>query len=344
MGTLSAQIAHLFCLNADAASPSIAAWSPAHLTAQALPWAQHVDLIWPTLDPADQRLVLAQAKRMLDENGRPHASAALPFLLDATTANACQLRLLRHAICNIDTPHDVRIVALHHYSDSVKASGRIADPSSDVAMVIQTQLDPWRRAMELIRVARTLAGHSGHPSEYDELLKEGAHIASAAAALLGALESKDTEPMPSPSIVALVRHTFSSASAPTLTNAILYACIDGNRIPDTAETRSRSLAEFRHLVSRSFISRVFDRDVDPALTFLYELHSSVLAHIASSSSSAAFDPQFGSRYLQTLTRINRRCQDAMLHDCFKQGQAKETTFCTLATSDMHLSRLAAKWH
>ncbi|KAJ1798976.1 hypothetical protein LPJ59_002144, partial [Coemansia sp. RSA 2399] len=181
MGTLSAQIAHLFHLNADAASPSIAAWSPAHLTAQALPWAQHVDLIWPTLNPADQRLVLAQAKRMLDEKGLlPHASAALPFLLDpvhpaATTTNACQLRLLQHAICNVDTPHDVRIVALHHYSDSVKAdkgnggnggaaASQNAAPSGSVGMVIQTQLDPWRRAMELIRVARTLADHSSDPS------------------------------------------------------------------------------------------------------------------------------------------------------------------------------------
>ncbi|KAJ1784138.1 hypothetical protein LPJ59_006420, partial [Coemansia sp. RSA 2399] len=203
--------------------------------------------------------------------------------------------------------------------------------------------------MELIRVARTLADHSSDPSEYDELLKEGGtHIASAAAALLGALQSKDTEPiMPPPGIVALVRHTFSSSSAPILTNAILYACIDGNRISDTtAEARGGIPAEFRHLVSRGFVNQVFDRDVDPALTFLYPLHSSALAHMASfSSSSAAFDPQFGLRYLQTLTRINKRCQDAMLSDCFKHRQEEEeTTFCTLATSDIHLSRLAAKWH
>ncbi|KAJ2558683.1 hypothetical protein EV175_000676 [Coemansia sp. RSA 1933] len=336
MGTLSAQFAHLLSLDADAASPAIAAWTPPFLTAQVLPWAQHADLVWPTLSPTDRHAVIADTKLLLADK-KPAALASLqnhPLLLllpQPDSPSACQLRLLQNIICNIDTPHDVRIVALHHYTDTTKEDGVVA-PS--IARLVQQRLDPWRQAAEITQLARSLA--SGEPQILPDLLDadnddEGIQTASAAAALIDHLQANGQDHR---QIAELVRNAFL-VNTPALINAILYASIHSN--PQS------TIDQFRNCVVSELTDKALDRaNVDSAMAFLSPLHGSVLAQLASA------EHRFACLYIRTLVLINKRCQDTMLRDCIPSTLAallvaSDTPPLLLATSDLHLSRLAAKW-
>ncbi|KAJ1770479.1 hypothetical protein IW140_004253 [Coemansia sp. RSA 1813] len=337
MGTLSAQIAHVFYLSTEAASPRVSTWSPSYLSAEALPWTQHVDLIWPTLDQNDQRTVLDQAKQIFEEKlHRPVQDAHC--LLEDNNGYLCQIRLLQNVICNIHTPHEVRIAGLRHYADTVKTQGCSEE---NAACLIQQALDPWRKASELKRMAQVVPSHnSNKDSSYAYALlddatseEEGIYVASVTAALLDKLQNPKHAALSW--VVPLVHQVFSltqptKTSASILSNAMLYACID--------DGNNSALSEFRQLVKNEFIKRVLEHsDIDPVISFLSPIHGTVLARIAAESDIRTFSHS----YLNALVRINKRCQDAMLNDCLPKEYIHMP--CALATSDTHLSRLATKW-
>ncbi|KAI7823752.1 hypothetical protein BX661DRAFT_186379 [Kickxella alabastrina] len=125
MGTLSAQLAHLFYIGDEASTPNIKQWSLDFLNSKVIPWAQHADLIWPTIDTNDQVKVLAQARHTYEFKTRRILSGqsklnCIYSVLESDSDRNCQCAILHCIICNPHAPDIVRVAAIHQLANSIR--------------------------------------------------------------------------------------------------------------------------------------------------------------------------------------------------------------------------------
>ncbi|KAI8322905.1 hypothetical protein GQ54DRAFT_297077 [Martensiomyces pterosporus] len=177
MGTLSAQIAHVVHIGEEAQTISVRSWSPEYLTGTVIPWTQHVDLLWPTIDRETQRKVLNQVQHLLKQKLRYTARRSdLQKMLgpadsggcgDATMS--CQKAILARIVSNAHTRDSVRIAALQHYADALRggmgavgattgeSKRRDTEACTRVSSEISSALQPMRVRQAIAEINGVLA-------------------------------------------------------------------------------------------------------------------------------------------------------------------------------------------
>ncbi|KAJ2661245.1 hypothetical protein IWW48_002541 [Coemansia sp. RSA 1200] len=351
MGTLSAQVAHvLHLLGSDAPSSAVAAWTPAHLTGSALPWCQHVDLVWPTLDADSQKTVLTHARHLLQETagGVDSEESGMRLL-----PRNCSKLLLRTVITNRHTPHDVRIAALHHYADAQQTptASAAAAASHAVCDDVCAALAPWQDAREPVHVAQSLVrlGHcaDNHCCWLTDPPPHSVHVAAVVASIVRLLAAEPKQQQ-QPPVAPLVRHVFSlepssaasnNSCLPTLSvpcrgilgNALLRVCVD-------KEATSRA-PEFRALVLDALGNLLESTRAPHAISFVSTLHAPLVASLA----SLDYPARFGQQYLHALVGFNRWCQSQMMTAVGGGIDDDDDESAGVASADSWLVALESMW-
>ncbi|KAJ2508231.1 hypothetical protein GGI11_006139 [Coemansia sp. RSA 2049] len=361
MGTLSAQVAHvLHLLGSDAGSPAVAAWTPAHLTGSALPWCQHVDLVWPTLDAGSQKKVLAHARRLLQAKSAGGVGSCEKNGMRLFPRN-CGILLLRTVITNRHTPHDVRIAALHHYANAQEAPAASASASASHAVCddVCAALAPWQDAREPVHVARGLLRLENHCAAtrcfwLADPPPHSAHVAAVAASIVRVLAAQPKHQRQL-SVAPLVGHVFSlepsssdsssssssSSRLPALSspcrgilgNALLLVCVDKK------EEATSGAPEFRALVRDALGHILESANAPAAFSFVATLHPPLVASLASLDCPA----RFAQPYLHALAGFNRWCQRQMMASVGGAFDGGDHESAAVASADTWLVALESMW-
>ncbi|KAJ2507810.1 hypothetical protein GGI11_006254 [Coemansia sp. RSA 2049] len=353
MGTLSAQVAHvLHLLGSDAGSPAVGAWTPAHLTGSALPWCQHVDLVWPTLDAGSQKTVLAHARRLLQARSADSAVYSEKSGTRLVPGN-CGILLLRTVITNRHTPHDVRVAALHHYADAREPA---ATPVASRAVCddVCAALAPWQDARGPVRVARgllRLVDRCADDSRGCWLADPPPHsvrVAAVAASIVRVLAAEPKHQQQQLSVAPLVGHVFSLEPSPPdassrlpalsspcrgiLGNALLLVCVGRNKKATSGVPECRALV-------RDALGHILESASAPAaFSFVATLHPPLVAALAALDRPA----RLAQPYLHALAGFNRWCQRQMMASVGGDHESAATS-ADAASADTWLVALESMW-
>ncbi|KAJ2747161.1 hypothetical protein GGI20_000775 [Coemansia sp. BCRC 34301] len=335
MGTLGNQLAYVYYLGIEAATPSIRRWTPEHLTTDVLVWSQHIDLIWPTLCNSDQRLVAIHAARL---SANPCA--------EAMPAN-WQKFILGRVICNRHTPHPVRVAALHHYAELLRSkkleSGESASAVINVGARVAAELEPMRKQRALAdlmavfgrelecRVADrgTVVGSERLHMEADYYLDKASLVRRGVAvglALIGLAQHSND-------IAGLVSAIFYQQTGDMLNGLLFAACHIYEQ-----HGASSQLSEFQSAAMREFDTRILHLcDIDRKLSLITQLDPWPLARLSE------LEEWFGRAYMSQLTQLNKRCQMAMLADFIFGQDAADKESDDVASSEATVSKVVEKW-
>ncbi|KAJ2018731.1 hypothetical protein GGI01_000577 [Coemansia sp. RSA 376] len=347
MGTLGTQLAYVFYLGHEAATPRVQQWTPGYLTSEVLVWTQHMDLLWSTLSYTDQELVAAHATRL---SANPCAGSK--------TVN-WQKYILGRVICNRYSPHPVRVAALHHYAESLRSaeleSGESASAVINVGALVAAELEPMRRQKALADLAAvfgseirnraagrdTMAGSERLRMEMDYYLGDDSIARRGVSLGLALVDLAQHSDDMTGLVGDMLRHPRDEMA--DLLNGLLFASC---YIHEQVDGGSAQLRKFQSIAMKEFSTRVLQlSDVDQKLSYLVQLDPWPLARLSE------LDESFGRAYMSQLTQLNKRCQMAMLGDfILQQGTGAEWRLHaatkendTVAASETTLSNVVEKW-
>ncbi|KAJ2863668.1 hypothetical protein GGH94_003442 [Coemansia aciculifera] len=347
MGTLGTQLAYVFYLGHEAATPRVQQWTPGYLTSDVLVWTQHIDLLWPTLSYADQEQVAAHATKL---SANPCAGSK--------TVN-WQKYILGRVICNRHSPHPVRVAALHHYAESLRSveleSGESASAVINVGALVAAELEPMRRQQALSDLAAVFGSEIRNGAAGRGAMASGERLRMEADYYLGGDLIARRGVSLGLALVDLARHSNDMAGLVSdmfrhprdemadLLNGLLFASC---YIREQVDGGSAQLRKFQSIAMKEFSTRVLQlSDVDHKLSYLVQLDPWPLARISE------LDELFGRTYMLQLTQLNQRCQMAMLGDfILEQGAGAEWRLHAatkkndaVAASETTVSNVVEKW-
>ncbi|KAJ2782857.1 hypothetical protein GGI15_002784 [Coemansia interrupta] len=330
MPTLSTQVAYLLHLADTACSEHIHKWTSESL-GELITWAQHADLILPTLSSTDRSAVLRHAAALHPlTSGTSHVHDLLQ------TPRPCLPDLLVRVIANPSTPDDVRVAAIHKAAEDIRdrgngGGGGEAAVSLEIAERVAQTLVPLQCARRVAEINSVLAGsgiQGAQPpqesaAEAEYLMAPGTpRIISIALALMHAAESAAT---PS-AIEQMAAGIFRHARAPEHYNALLFAALHTSCTALQYAITSRITSRFHTTLSSKTAQ-------NESIRYFISLDARLLAKLTSR------DDSFGRKYMAQLLWMNKCCQLAMLGEYIGQEDAADM----LAGSDEVVAGLVDRW-
>ncbi|KAJ2898435.1 hypothetical protein IWW38_001386 [Coemansia aciculifera] len=316
MGTLGTQLAYVFHLGTEAATPRIRNWTPDYLTSDAIAWSQHIDLIWPTLSETDKRLVST------------HATQLTPNPLSSSVPRSWLKFILTRVICNRHTPHPVRVAALHHYSESLRSAELLEEGESpsvviNVGTLIDAQLRPMRKRQALLDLTAIFT-HKLKEATSERLRLETDYYLTQSrqkeGVAVGLALTDYYAQQGSEKISGLVA-AICIQKSPDLLNGLLFA----------ANTSGICHGELRRVTVNELSSRILLHPLD--IKLIVQLDPWPLARLSE------LEESFGQAYMSQLTHLNKQCQMAMLADFLF---AQDTTGDEAASEDT-VSKVFEMW-
>ncbi|ORX74778.1 hypothetical protein DL89DRAFT_281111 [Linderina pennispora] len=317
MGTLSAQIAHIILAGEQSITETAASWTPKYLTETLIPWSQHVDLLWPTIDEPHVRSKVLNQVVYLVRSHSPEVSKEylLQTYLNPSLDTPCEKEILSRIIANQFTPHSVRIAALQHYPGAIGSDSGNNKTVASLARDISRQLESAREQSALSMLSATIASglleqQSTSASKGDMVSAERLKIevnyltgsGEQKALALGEALCSQVSHMDDGSrgvlIGQLLQKTDPDSCLGQSVNMVLAAALSNT---SNADLTDAVVAEFTKHV-------LLLRNIDTKLSKLVPAHAHALAALADTHS------KFRSTYIMQLAQLNKRCQIAMLRD------------------------------